>query len=122
VKQLRKKIDQVFSLEKLEEGLKEHTPTVLFVAHGETTTGTLQPLEGIGSLCHKYNCLLVVDAVGSLGAVPLFTEKWEIDVLYSGSQKALSAPPGTSPISFSARAWYSVAVWCLPAACRLPRH
>jgi alanine-glyoxylate transaminase/serine-glyoxylate transaminase/serine-pyruvate transaminase len=58
-------------------------------------------------LC-RYNCLLVVDAVGSLGAVPLFTEKWEIDVLYSGSQKALSAPPGTSPISFSARAWEKV--------------
>lgn len=45
-----------------------------------------------------------MDTVASLGSVPLFTDKWEIDVVYTGSQKVLSAPAGITPISFSERA------------------
>lgn len=94
----------VFDLETIEKGLREHKPLVMFITHGESSGTTVQPLEGIGQLCHKHNCLLIVDSVAAMGGVPLFMDKWEIDVLYTGSQKVLSAPPGASPISFSERA------------------
>ncbi|KAK3104534.1 hypothetical protein FSP39_004412 [Pinctada imbricata] len=55
-------------------------------------------------VAHIYNCLLLVDSVAACGGVPMFMDKWEIDALYTGSQKVLSAPPGVSPISFSSRA------------------
>lgn len=95
---------QVFSLEEIEKGLKEHKPALVFVTFGESSAGTAQPLEGLGDLCHKYNALLLVDSVAALGGLPLFMDAWNIDVLYSGSQKVLSTPPSTSPISFSQRA------------------
>uniref|UniRef100_A0A8B9TS91 Alanine--glyoxylate aminotransferase n=1 Tax=Anas platyrhynchos TaxID=8839 RepID=A0A8B9TS91_ANAPL len=85
-------------------GLARHKPSVLFITHGESSTGVLQPLEGLGELCHRHGCLLLVDAVASLGGAPILMDQQEIDVLYSGSQKVLSAPPGSAPISFSERA------------------
>ncbi|NWS03621.1 SPYA protein, partial [Motacilla alba] len=86
------------------QGLVQHKPLVLFITHGESSTGVLQPLEGLGELCHRHGCLLLVDAVASLGGAPIFMDQQEIDVLYSGSQKVLNAPPGSAPISFSERA------------------
>ena len=61
---------------------------------GESSTGVHQSLAGMGDLCHKHSCLLLVDSVCSAGGVPLFADAWGIDVMYSGSQKCLSAPPG----------------------------
>ena len=49
----------------------------------------------------RYGALLIVDAVASLGAEEFFTDKWGIDVAYTGSQKVLGAPPGLTPITFS---------------------
>ncbi|CAL1527232.1 unnamed protein product [Lymnaea stagnalis] len=95
---------EVFTLDTIEKGLKEHKPSLVFVTFGESSAGTAQPLEGLGDLCHKYNALLLVDSVAILGGRPLFMDAWNIDVLYSGSQKVLGAPPATSPISFSQRA------------------
>ncbi|NXT19940.1 SPYA protein, partial [Syrrhaptes paradoxus] len=86
------------------QGLSRHKPSVLFITHGESSTGVLQPLEGLGELCHRHGCLLLVDAVASLGGAPIFMDQQEIDVLYSGSQKVLNAPPGSAPISFSKQA------------------
>ncbi|NXV30193.1 SPYA protein, partial [Rissa tridactyla] len=86
------------------QGLVRHKPSVLFITHGESSTGVLQPLEGLGKLCHRHGCLLLVDAVASLGGAPIFMDQQEIDVLYSGSQKVLNAPPGSAPISFSNQA------------------
>lgn len=97
-------LGEVFSLEELEKALNQYRPNVLSICHGDSSTGTLQPLENLGELCHKYKCLLMVDAVASLGGTPIFMDKWGIDVLYSGSQKVLGAPPGISPISFSPKA------------------
>lgn len=54
--------------------------------------------------CCRYNCLLAVDTVASLGGVPFFMDKWKIDAVYTGSQKAFGAPPGVTPISFSSKA------------------
>ena len=58
-----------------------------------------QSLAGLGELCHKYNTLLLVDTVCSLGGVPFFADAWGVDCMYSGSQKCLSAPPGTALVS-----------------------
>jgi len=52
----------------------------------------------------RHNCLSIVDTVASLGGTPFFTDDWELDVVYSGSQKCLGALPGVSPITFSPRA------------------
>ena len=54
-----------------------------------------QSLEGLGELCKKNGTLLIVDTVCSLGGVPFFADAWGVDCSYSGSQKCLSAPPGT---------------------------
>ena len=51
-------------------------PKIVFVAQGESSTGTLQPLENLGEVCHKYGSLFVVDSVASMGGVPLFMDKW----------------------------------------------
>nr|XP_004667877.1 serine--pyruvate aminotransferase [Jaculus jaculus] len=97
-----------YTLQEVEEGLAQHKPVVLFLTHGESSTGVMQPLDGYGELCHKYQCLLLVDSVASLGGVPLYMDQQGIDVLYSGSQKVLNAPPGTSLISFSDKAKHKV--------------
>ncbi|NWR22492.1 SPYA protein, partial [Emberiza fucata] len=102
--ELLKPPGKYFTAQDIEQGLVQHKPLVLFITHGESSTGVLQPLEGLGQLCHRHGCLLLVDAVASLGGAPIFMDQQEIDVLYSGSQKVLNAPPGSAPISFSERA------------------
>lgn len=92
------------SLNAVRIALKKHKARAVFLVHGDTSTGVLQPLDGFGDLCHRHNALLVVDAVATVGGAPLFTDRWALDVVYSASQKALAAPPGLAPITFSARA------------------
>ncbi|CAB3394256.1 MULTISPECIES: pyridoxal-phosphate-dependent aminotransferase family protein [Kyrpidia] len=88
----------------IQEALKSH-PRVKAVAvvHAETSTGVLQPLEEIGRFAQNYGALFLVDAVTSLGGVPVPVEEAGIDACYSGTQKCLSAPPGLSPATFSPR-------------------
>lgn len=95
---------EVFDLNQIRETLQKVRPKVLGIVQAETSTGALQPLEGLGQLCHEHDTLLLVDAVTALGCVPLRVDDWEIDAVYSCSQKGLSCPPGLSPISFSPRA------------------
>ncbi len=95
---------KAFSLEQIEKALKEHNPSVFALVHAETSTGVCQPMEGIGELCRKYNCLLILDTVTSLGGVPLFIDEWKVDLAYSCSQKGLSCPPGLGPFTMNERA------------------
>ncbi|HSM55181.1 MAG TPA: alanine--glyoxylate aminotransferase family protein [Candidatus Sulfomarinibacteraceae bacterium] len=95
---------EVFSLDELRQALEEQRPAVLALVQGETSSGACQPLEGVGDLCHEHDCLLLVDAVASLGGAPFFADEWGVDVAYSGSQKCLSCPPGLAPLSLSPRA------------------
>ncbi len=95
---------EAFSLEEIEAGLKQYQPKVLALVHAETSTGVLQPMEGIGDLCQKYDCLLLLDTVTSLGAVPLKLDEWKVDLAYSCSQKGLSCPPGLGPFTMGPRA------------------
>ncbi|MEM6320935.1 MAG: alanine--glyoxylate aminotransferase family protein [Bacteroidota bacterium] len=79
-------------------------PKLLAIVHAETSTGVKQPLEDISDLVHNAGGLLVVDAVTSYCGVELRVDDWNIDAIYTGTQKNLSAPPGLSPVSFSDRA------------------
>jgi len=104
VKKITTPTGTCFTFDQIAAGIKEHKPDLLFVTHGESSTGVLQPLEGLGPLCHENNCLLAVDTVASLGGTPVYADQLGIDVIYTGSQKVLGVPPGTAPISFSPRA------------------
>lgn len=77
---------------------------VCAIVHAETSTGVLQPLDQLGAYLKDKPTLLLVDAVTSLGGVPVEVDAWGIDVCYSGTQKCLSVPPGLAPITFSPKA------------------
>ncbi len=74
------------------------------LAHGETSTGVVTQLDPFRKVADELGALLVVDTVASLAAVPLDVDRQRIDICFSGSQKAISAPPGMSPITVSSRA------------------
>ncbi len=104
VQTIEKAWGEAFSLGELEAGLREYRPSILAMVHAETSTGVCQPMDGIGELCEKYNCLLLLDTVTSLGGVPLYLDSWKVDLAYSCSQKGLSCPPGLGPFTMSPRA------------------
>src|SRR5690242_7067467 len=94
---------------RIEEALKkEGKVKAVALVHAETSTGAQQPIEGLGKLCHDHGALLVVDTVTSLGGVPVDVDGWEADVVYSGTQKCLSCPPGLAPLTLSPRALEAV--------------
>ncbi len=70
-------------------------------AHGETSTGVLTGIDAYRKVADELGALLIVDTVASLAAVPVDVDKQRIDICFSGSQKAISAPPGMSPITVS---------------------
>ncbi|KAM9988610.1 hypothetical protein ACTFIZ_003754 [Dictyostelium cf. discoideum] len=107
---------QWFGLEEIESALVQHKPSLLTLVFGETSTGVKQQMEGVGELCKKYNCLLMVDCVAALGGVPVFVDDWKIDACYTGTQKCLSGPPGISPITFSNAACHKIATRKTPVA------
>lgn len=91
--------------DQVEAALKAHPEAkILAFVHAETSTGARSDAETLTRLAHTYDCLVIVDAVTSLGGCPLEVEAWGIDAIYSGSQKCLSCTPGLSPVSFSPRA------------------
>jgi alanine-glyoxylate transaminase / serine-glyoxylate transaminase / serine-pyruvate transaminase len=77
---------------------------VVGLAHGETSSGVVTALDPYRKLADELGALLIVDTVASLAAEPLEVDKQRLDIVFSGSQKALSAPPGMSPITISPRA------------------
>ena len=88
----------------IEEALKKCTPKLVAIVHGETSTGALTPVKEISTLVHDAGALLLVDTVTSLGGCPVRIDEWDVDAVYSGTQKCLSCPPGLSPVSLSERA------------------
>lgn len=90
----------------VDAALERHHPDVFGFVHGETSTGVVQPdVEELVSMAHDYDTHVIVDTVASLGGVEFNTDAWNVDVVYSGSQKCLSAPPGVSPLTVSEAAW-----------------
>lgn len=96
---------QAPSLAAIEAALEAHgeAKIVAFV-HAETSTGVLADAAEICALAQAHDCLTIMDAVTSLGGVPVYIDKWGVDAAYSGSQKCLSCAPGLSPVTFSEKA------------------
>ncbi|MEX0714342.1 MAG: alanine--glyoxylate aminotransferase family protein [Pirellulales bacterium] len=95
---------EVFEPADLKQAIVKAKPKLVGIVMAETSTGASQPLEEISDLVHEAGALLLVDAVTSLGGMPLEVDRWNIDAVYSGSQKCLSCPPGLAPVSFNQRA------------------
>jgi len=85
--------------------LREREATAVFLTHSETSTGVVSDLHAFAPVVREAGALSVVDAISSLGAVPLETDAWGIDVVAAGAQKALMTPPGLAMVSASAAAW-----------------
>jgi alanine-glyoxylate transaminase/serine-glyoxylate transaminase/serine-pyruvate transaminase len=77
---------------------------IVGLAQGETSSGVLTQIEPFRKVADELGALLVVDTVASLAAVPLHVDRERVDICFSGTQKAISAPPGMSPITVSPRA------------------
>jgi aspartate aminotransferase-like enzyme len=76
-----------------------------FVTQSETSTGVVHDIEAIAGILRETETLSVVDAVSSLGGLELATDRWGVDVVVAGSQKALMTPPGLAFAAVSDRAW-----------------
>lgn len=90
--------------ERIEAAMAGAPVKVLAFVHAETSTGAKSDAAALCALAHKYGALSVVDCVTSLGGITVDAAAWDADVIYSGTQKCLSAPPGLSPICLSPRA------------------
>ncbi len=84
---------------------KDAAIKAVLVTHNETSAGVTNPLEAIASVVREADRLILVDGVSSLGAIPLDTDGWGLDVVVTGSQKGWMLPPGLAFVSMSERAW-----------------
>ena len=91
----------VFDLAQIENAIQAFSPKLVAICQGDTSTTMLQPLAGLGELCHRYGALLQVDATASCGGTPLPVDAWAIDAVTAGLQKCLAGPSGAAPISLS---------------------
>lgn len=90
----------------IEKAIKSVDPKMITVVHCETPSGTLNPIEELGQRKKDLGIpLLYVDAVSSIGGVPVLTDKWNIDLCLGGSQKCLSSLPDMAFLSVSDVAW-----------------
>ncbi|MBT8119275.1 MAG: alanine--glyoxylate aminotransferase family protein [Gammaproteobacteria bacterium] len=91
--------------QKVEDAFKANPDAKLLAfVHAETSTGARSDAEALSAIAHHHDALVLVDAVTSLAGSELRVDDWEIDAIYSGTQKCLSCTPGISPVSFSDRA------------------
>ncbi len=90
---------------RLEEALAQH-PDAQIVAfvHAETSTGARSDAAELARIAREHGCLVIMDAVTSLGGIPVMVDEWGIDACYAGTQKCLSCVPGLSPVTFGERA------------------
>ena len=90
--------------QKVEDAFRKNRDAkVLAFVHAETSTGCQSDAKLLTQIAHKHDALVIVDAVTSLAGTPVKVDEWEIDAIYSASQKCLSCTPGLSPVSFSER-------------------
>jgi aspartate aminotransferase-like enzyme len=88
--------------------LRERGAKAVWVVHSETSTGVVSDVQALAAAAKEHGALIVVDAVSSLGAVPCETDAWGLDVVVSGSQKALMTPPGLAVCAVSDAAYAAV--------------
>lgn len=105
----------VFTIDEVRAALTKHQDiAVVAIVHAETSTGALQPMEGIGELVHGAGALLIMDCVTSVGGVEVAVDAWGVDAAYSGAQKCLSCPPGLALLTLSERAMTKIRMRKIP--------
>src|ERR671919_344901 len=105
VQELRYAWGETPSADDVRARIGETGAETLLVVHSETSTGVVADVQSIAKAAAEAGAITVVDAVSSLGAVPLETDAWGVDVVVSGSQKALMTPPGIAMVTASEEAW-----------------
>lgn len=97
---------------------KDSSYKAVLVTHNETSTGVTNDLGAIAKAIRgvRPDILILVDAISSLGSVPLPIDAWDLDVVFTGSQKGWMVPPGMAMVSVSKRAWDAV------EKARIPRY
>jgi len=97
---------------------KDSSYKAVLVTHNETSTGVTNDLGAIAKAIREVrpDILILVDAISSLGSVPLPIDTWDLDVVFTGSQKGWMVPPGMAMVSVSKRAWDAV------EKARIPRY
>ena len=105
VDHLRYDWGEIPSAEDTASRLRERQAAAVFFTHSETSTGVVSDLQPFAAVAREAGALSVIDAISSLGAVPLETDAWGLDVVASGAQKALMTPPGIALASVSPAAW-----------------
>lgn len=116
VTKVEKEWGAVFDPAEVESAVAAVRPKALAIVHAETSTGALQPLEGLGEIARRYDALLLVDCVTSLGGAPVRVDEWGIDAAYAGAQKCLGCPPGLAPVTAGPRARAAMAARRRPAS------
>ena len=99
---------RIIEPEQIADALENKSPKLVAIVHAETSTGALTPIEAISKIVHDAGALLLIDAVTSLGGCPVRDDEWQVDAIYSGTQKCLSCPPGLAPVSLSERAMEAI--------------
>jgi alanine-glyoxylate transaminase / serine-glyoxylate transaminase / serine-pyruvate transaminase len=95
---------EVFTVADVKDALAKVKPKVVAIVMAETSTGAWQPIDEIAAAVRGAGAMLILDTVTALGGIPVEIDKWQIDAVYSGTQKCLGCPPGLAPVSFSKRA------------------
>ena len=108
---------KAINLDAVEKTLKaDGDIKAVLVTHNETSTGMTNRLGDISSIVKKFDKLLLVDAISSLGCIDLPTDDWQCDVVVTGSQKGWMVPPGLAMVSVSEKAWQA------NAQAKMPRY
>ena len=97
--------------------LADHPGTrAVTVAHCDTSTGVLNPVEAVAAAARGHGALTMVDAISSLGGAPFAFDAWDVDVAVTSSQKCLMSSPGISFVALSPRAWAAAEAGAMPRA------
>jgi len=95
--------------QKLEDALNVNADAkIVAFVHVETSTGALSDIKQLSEIAHRHNCLVVADVVTSLGAAEVSVDEWNLDAVYSCSQKGLACVAGMAPMAFSEHALYHI--------------
>ncbi|HTI15825.1 MAG TPA: alanine--glyoxylate aminotransferase family protein [Dictyobacter sp.] len=107
VESLKYEVGTAARAEDIDTFLREQEGSIkaVCVQHNETSTAVFNPIREIAAVARKHNALILVDAVSSLGGLPFEMDAWGVDVVFTGSQKALMCPPGLMIIAANQRAW-----------------
>jgi len=98
--------ETIYDLDIIERAIQEFKPKMITMVHGETPSGTMNPIDGVAALKEKYNVpLLCVDSVSIIGGAEVKVDEWNIDLCLGATQKCLSSPANLAFLSVSDAAW-----------------